>query len=54
MNVSEFVLKATPPRMTRAALERAHLRHAWNAHHDRTVFTVVAPAGFGKTTLLLQ
>jgi len=54
MNVSEFVLKATPPRMTRAALERAHLRHAWDAHHDRTVFTVVAPAGFGKTTLLLQ
>src|SRR4249919_3663601 len=54
MNVSEFVLKATPTRMTRAAREREHLRHALDAHHDRTVFTVVAPAGFGKTTLLLQ
>ena len=54
MNVSEFVLKATPPRMPRAALERAHLRDAWRAHHDRIVFTATAPAGFGKTTLLLQ
>ena len=52
--MSEFVLKATPPRLPRAALERAHLRDAWRTHHDRIVFTATAPAGFGKTTLLLQ
>ncbi|NUS61933.1 MAG: hypothetical protein HOQ01_13380 [Lysobacter sp.] len=48
------MLKATPPRMPRAALERAHLRDAFRLRHDRTALTVVAPAGFGKTTLLLQ
>lgn len=52
--MSEFVLKATPPRMPRAALERAHLRDAFRHRHDRTALTVTAPAGFGKTTLLLQ
>jgi LuxR family maltose regulon positive regulatory protein len=54
MNVSEFVLKATPPRMSSAALERERLRAAWRRHHERTVVLVTAPAGFGKTTLLLQ
>ena len=54
MNVSEFVLKATPPRLPRAAIERAHLRDAWRTRHDRVVFMATAPAGFGKTTLLLQ
>lgn len=54
MNVSEFVLKATPPRMPRVALERTRLRAAWLRHHDRTVLSLTAPAGYGKTTLLLQ
>jgi LuxR family maltose regulon positive regulatory protein len=50
MNVSEFILKATPPRMPRAALARERLRR----HQDCAVLLVTAPAGFGKTTLLLQ
>lgn len=54
MNVSEFVLKATPPRMPGSALERERLHAAWRHHHDRTALNVTAPAGFGKTTLLLQ
>lgn len=54
MNVSEFVLKATPPRMPRTALERAHLSALLERHHDLTALLVTAPAGFGKTTLLLQ
>ena len=36
MNVSEFVLKATPPRMPRATLERAHLQALRERHHDCT------------------
>ena len=54
MNVAEFVLKATPPRMPRALLERAHLRAAYERHHDATALLVTAPAGFGKTTLLMR
>jgi LuxR family maltose regulon positive regulatory protein len=54
MNVSEYVLKATPPRMPRAALERERLHATWRRHHDCAVVEVTAPAGFGKTTLLLQ
>ena len=54
MNVSEFVLKATPPRMPRAALERERLQAAWQQNHGRAVLALTAPAGFGKTTLLLQ
>ena len=52
MNVSEFVLKATPPRMPGATLERAHLLH--ERRHECTALLVIAPAGFGKTTVLLQ
>src|SRR6186713_2736098 len=54
MNVSEFVLKATPPRMPRAALARERLEAAWRRHHGRAALLLTAPAGFGKTTLLLQ
>ena len=54
MKVSELVLKATPPRMPRAALERAHLQALRERQHDLTVLLATAPAGFGKTTLLLQ
>lgn len=52
MNVSEFVLKATPPRNPRA-LERQRLQAAWQ-HQGRAALLLTAPAGFGKTTLLLQ
>lgn len=54
MNVSEFVLKATPPRMPRAALERERLHAAWRKHHNDAVLTITAPAGYGKSTTLLQ
>ncbi|WP_460727803.1 LuxR C-terminal-related transcriptional regulator [Lysobacter rhizosphaerae] len=54
MSESEFALKATPPRMPRTALERERLQRFWADVHDRTAIAVVAPAGFGKTTLLLQ
>lgn len=54
MSDSEFALKATPPRMPRTALERARLQRFWDDVRDRSAIAVVAPAGFGKTTLLLQ
>ena len=54
MTESEFTLKAAPPRMPRAAVERARLHRFWDDVHDRAAIFIVAPAGFGKTTLLLQ
>ncbi len=54
MHESELTLKATPPRIPRTAIERARLQAYWNDAHERTALAVVAPAGFGKTTLLLQ
>jgi LuxR family maltose regulon positive regulatory protein len=50
----ELILKATPPRMPRSALERERLARFWADVRDRTAITVVAPAGFGKTTLMAQ
>lgn len=54
MSAPEFTLKTTPPRLPQTALERARLMQMWNRLHERTAIAVVAPAGFGKTTLLLQ
>ena len=54
MHESEFTLKATPPRLPRKAIERGRLQRYWNDVHDRTAIAVVAPAGFGKTVLMLQ
>lgn len=54
MSESEFTLKATPPRLPRAALERDRLVRFWDEAHERTALFVIAPAGFGKTTQLLQ
>jgi LuxR family maltose regulon positive regulatory protein len=50
----EFVLKATPQRMPRTALRREALSRCWAELRSRTAVAVVAPDGFGKTTLLLQ
>jgi LuxR family maltose regulon positive regulatory protein len=50
----QFVLKTTPPRAHRGALPRVRLGRLWEEIHDRTVVAVVAPRGFGKTTLLVQ
>ena len=54
MSESEIILKITPPRLSRAAIDRERLLQFWDAVHERTAILVVAPAGFGKTTLLLQ
>lgn len=54
MTESEFILKAMPPRLSRAVMERPRLHRAWDRLHDRTAVVVAAPAGFGKTTLLLH
>jgi len=50
----EFVLKATPQRMPRTALRRESLSRRWAEVRSRTAIAIVAPDGFGKTTLLLQ
>ncbi|MFL6591534.1 MAG: LuxR C-terminal-related transcriptional regulator [Luteimonas sp.] len=54
MSAPEFVLKTTPPRIGRTAVQRVLLERAATEALDRTAVTVVAPAGFGKTTLLAQ
>ena len=50
----QLVLKTTPPRVYRAALSRERLTRRWSEIRDRTAVAVVAPRGFGKTTLLVQ
>ena len=54
MSESEFVLRVTPPRLPRLAMARPRLERFWQRAQDATAVAVVAPAGFGKTTLLLQ
>ena len=50
----DFILKTTAPRVPRAALERDALLRLWHIARERTATAVVAPAGFGKSTLLAQ
>lgn len=54
MPAPEFRLKITPPRLPRTTLDRGRLMQIWDKIHERTAIAVAAPAGFGKTTLLLQ
>ena len=54
MSEAEFILKATPPRLPATALDRARLLQAWAGVRERAAIAVVAPPGFGKTTLLMQ
>src|SRR5881394_125105 len=51
---AEAILKSTPPRLPASALERTRLVETWKQLHDRTAIVLGAPAGFGKTTLMLQ
>ncbi|HET7931629.1 MAG TPA: LuxR C-terminal-related transcriptional regulator [Rhodanobacteraceae bacterium] len=48
----ELILKTTPPRVARQAWERPRLLQTWIDVHACTVIEVIAPAGFGKTTML--
>lgn len=50
----EFVLKATPPRLPRAALRREPLMQRWQEIRHRPLLLVEAPDGSGKSTLLLH
>ncbi|MUV12925.1 LuxR C-terminal-related transcriptional regulator [Noviluteimonas gilva] len=54
MSASEILLKCLPPRMPRDARMRPALLRFRDAHRDCTALVVEAPAGYGKTTLLLQ
>ncbi|MBS0213358.1 MAG: AAA family ATPase [Proteobacteria bacterium] len=54
MHETEFVLKTTPPRLPRTAVERERLARTREAIGDRAVVTVLAPAGFGKTVVLVH
>jgi LuxR family maltose regulon positive regulatory protein len=50
----ELILKSTPPRLARSALERPRFTQLWQQVRERTATAVIASAGFGKTTLMLQ
>lgn len=50
----DTILKTTPPRLTQSSLKRERLTQRWKDFHDRAAVGVIAPAGYGKTTLLLQ
>lgn len=54
MSDAELLLKSTPPRLSRTALPRARLGRFRDEVAERAVLLVTAPAGFGKTTQMLQ
>ncbi len=54
MSTPDFILKTTPPRIARNALERERLQSTWAEVRERTAIAIIASAGFGKTTLLVQ
>lgn len=51
---AEFVLKTMPPRLSKMAIGRPRFAPMAGKVFDMAALAVVAPAGFGKTTLLLQ
>ncbi|MDF3882239.1 LuxR C-terminal-related transcriptional regulator [Cupriavidus basilensis] len=51
---SELLLKTSPPRAPRHLLARSRLGSDGERFRDRPVTIVQAPAGFGKTSLLIQ
>src|SRR5439155_5216061 len=54
MGVPQLALKCIPPRAHRLSLARGRLERMWEELNDRAMIAVVAPRGFGKTTLLVQ
>lgn len=51
---AEFVLKSTPPRVPKEQLLRGRLGWDREDLRNKTIIEVIAPAGFGKTSLLGQ
>jgi len=51
---AQFLLKTAPPRLSRALPTRARLEKRRAEISERTAILVIAPQGFGKTTLLAQ
>jgi LuxR family maltose regulon positive regulatory protein len=54
MSAPELILKTTPPRLLRGVAKRDRLHSFWLSARERSAILVTAPAGFGKTTVLLQ
>ncbi|MGT2492300.1 hypothetical protein ACU4GD_21620 [Cupriavidus basilensis] len=54
VTASAFLLKTSPPRGPRHLLARRRLRSDCEHFADRPVTIAQAPAGFGKTSLLIQ
>lgn len=54
VTASELLLKTSPPRAPRHLHARSRLRSDGERFADRPVTIVQAPAGFGKTSLLIQ
>lgn len=54
MSAPELILKTTPPRLLRGAAKRERLHAFWLSACERAAILATAPAGFGKTTVLLQ
>ncbi len=50
----QLVLKTTPPRIPRAALDRSRLSGSRPEFADKSVMVLQAPGGYGKTSLLAQ
>jgi hypothetical protein len=50
----ELTLKATPPRTPRHLIARGRLALEHPRRHDKRMLMLQAPAGYGKTALLLQ
>lgn len=50
----QLILKTTPPRIARTALERARLSSTRPEFADKSVIVLQAPSGWGKTSLLAQ
>jgi len=54
MSEPELILKTTPPRLLRGVAKRERLHAFWLSARERAAILATAPAGFGKTTVLLQ
>ncbi|WP_172461781.1 LuxR C-terminal-related transcriptional regulator [Dyella jiangningensis] len=49
-----MILKTTPPRLLSGVVKRDLVHSFWTSARERSAIVLAAPAGFGKTTVLLQ